>query len=191
MSLADAPRIEFRSRAALRDWLEIHHGQRESVWAVTYKKSHPDYLEFGQVVEELMCWGWVDSSVRRVDEDRHMHLISPRKENSAWSGTNKAIVRRMRESGQMTPAGEAKIAAAKANGMWEFLDDVERLERPADLDAALSKKLLDGWEAYPASVRRAALEWIKLAKTQSTRDKRIADIAASLKVGLRPTPFRG
>lgn len=190
MSLADAPRIEFRTRAELRDWLARHHEQDESVWAVTYKKSHPDYLEFGQVLEELMCWGWVDSSVRRVDESRHMHLISPRKETSAWSGTNKAIVRRMRESGQMTPAGEAKIAAAKANGMWGFLDDVERLERPADLDAALAGKLLDGWQAYPASIRRAALEWIKLAKTQATRDKRIADIASSLEAGLRPTPFR-
>jgi len=65
------------------------------------------------------------------------HLISPRRETSAWSAVNKEIVARMREAGRMQPAGEARIAAALANGMWTFLDDVERLEVPDDLGAAL------------------------------------------------------
>jgi uncharacterized protein YdeI (YjbR/CyaY-like superfamily) len=186
----DAPRIEFRTRPALRDWLARHHADSGSVWCVTFKKHHPDCLPFGEVVEELMCWGWVDSSVRGVDDDRMMHLISPRKNSSAWSAVNKAIVERMRAAGQMMPAGEAKIAAATANGMWEFLDDVERLERPADLEAALTGDLLAGWEAYPRSVKRGTLEWIKQAKTPPTRAKRIADVAASLAEGLRPSPFR-
>lgn len=118
-----------------------------------------------------------------------MHLISPRKDGSAWSAVNKKIVARMRASGQMTPAGEAKIAVAEANGMWGFLDDVERLERPEDLDAALGD-LVAGWEAWPRSVKRGTLEWIKQAKTQATRDKRIADVVESLRKGLRPSPFR-
>lgn len=185
----DAPRIEFPTRAVLRDWLAEHHATSGSVWAVTYKKHHPDYLPFGQVVEELICWGWIDSSVRGVDEDRMMHLISPRKDGSAWSAVNKEIVARMRASGQMTPAGEAKIAVAEANGMWGFLDDVERLERPSDLDAALGDQVA-GWEAWPRSVKRGTLEWIKQAKTQATRDKRIADVVESLRKGVRPSPFR-
>ncbi len=185
----DSPRIEFATRAALRAWLEDNHASSASVWAVTFKKHHPSYLPFGEVVEELICWGWIDSSVRSVDDDRMMHLISPRKETSAWSAVNKEIVGRMRGSGQMTAAGEAKIAAAEANGMWAFLDDVERLEKPADLDAALGA-LATGWEAYPRSVKRGTLEWIKLAKTEPTRAKRIADVVRSLKEGQRPSPFR-
>lgn len=186
----DAPRIEFTSRAALRDWLAANHADSGSVWAVTYKKHHAHYLAFGEVVEELMCWGWVDSSVRGVDADRMMHLISPRKESSAWSAVNKDIVARMRASGQMTPAGEAKIAAAEANGMWAFLDDVERLERPDDLEVALGPARIDAWEAYPRSVKRGTLEWIKTAKTEPTRAKRIADVVESIDAGLRPSPFR-
>lgn len=185
-----AAQIEVRTRADLRGWLEKNHDTSGSVWCVTYKKHHADYLPFGEVVEELICWGWIDSMVRGVDADRMMHLISPRKETSAWSAVNKEFVRRMRESGQMTDAGEARIAVAKANGMWTYLDDVERLERPADLDAALTPALLDGWEAYPRSIKRGTLEWIKLAKTPSTREKRIADVADALARGLRPSPFR-
>ncbi|NND21641.1 MAG: hypothetical protein HKO14_06090, partial [Silicimonas sp.] len=114
MAAAEAGHIEARTLDDLRDWLARHHDSAGSVWLVTFKKAHPDYLLFGDVVEELMCWGWVDSSVRRVDEMRMKHLISPRKETSAWSAVNKAIIRRMRETGRMQPAGEAKVAAAKA-----------------------------------------------------------------------------
>lgn len=185
-----AARIEFRSRAALRDWLAEHHATSGSVWCVTFKKHHADYLPFGEVVEELICWGWIDSSVRGVDADRMMHLISPRSDGSAWSAVNKEIVTRMREEGRMTPAGETKIAAAEANGMWGFLDDVERLERPADLETALGAGLLPVWESWPRSVKRGTLEWIKQAKTEATRAKRIADVAASAAGGLRPSPFR-
>ncbi|MEL6516384.1 MAG: YdeI/OmpD-associated family protein [Pseudomonadota bacterium] len=185
----DAPKIQFPTRASLRDWLAANHTTSGSVWAVTYKKHHPDYLPFGEVVEELICWGWIDSSVRGVDDDCMMHLISPRKDGSAWSAVNKDIVARMRASGQMTPAGEAKIAVAEANGMWTFLDDVERLERPADLDTALGD-LVAGWEDWPRSVKRGTLEWIKQAKTPPTREKRIADVVDSLRTGQRPSPFR-
>ncbi|MEO0991888.1 MAG: YdeI/OmpD-associated family protein, partial [Pseudomonadota bacterium] len=167
--------VTVTSIAALRDWLSRHHADHPSVWLVTFKKHHPEYLEFGQVVEELMCWGWVDSSVRKLDADRMMHLISPRKESSAWSAVNKDIVARMRAAGRMQPAGEARVAAAETNGMWAFLDDVERLERPDDLEAALTPDALEVWEAYPRSVKRGTLEWITQANTAPTRAKRIAE----------------
>ena len=89
----------------------------------------------------------------------------------------------------MTPAGEALITAAQANGMWNFLDDVERLEVPDDLHAALSGAM-EVWAGYPRSVKRGTLEWIKTAKRPDTRAKRIADVANSAANGLRPTPFR-
>ena len=141
-------------------------------------------------VEELLCWGWIDSVTRALDADRSMILIAPRRVTSAWSAINKAHVDRARASGAMTPAGEAKVAAAVANGQWTFLDDVERLEMPPDLAAALESGGRAAWDAYPRSVKRGCLEWIKTAKTASTRASRIAEVAKDAASGLRPRLFR-
>ena len=184
MSVEDLPQVEVRSVGELHDWLAGHRGTSGSVWLVTYKQSHSDYLPFGEVVEELLCWGWVDSAVRRVDEARMKHLISPRKETSAWSGINKGIVERMRAAGRMEPSGEAKVAAARANGMWEFLDDVERVVVPDDLAEALGSHR-DTWEGWSRSVRRAWLEQIKLAKVEATRARRIAKCADAVSKNLK------
>ena len=184
MTSAEAPHFEVRSIAELRGWLANNHNTTNSIWLVTFIKGHPGHLPFGHVVEELMCWGWVDSSVRRLDEARMKHLISPRKETSAWSAVNKGIVERMRAAGRMQPSGEAKITAAKANGMWGFLDDVERLEVPDDLAEALGAAR-KAWESWNRSVRRAWLEKIKRAKTDATRAKRIAECAEAARSNAR------
>ncbi len=182
--------VTVRSRADLRKWLTNNHESKAgNVWLATYKKHHPDYLPWLEAVEELLCWGWVDAQVAALDADRMKHRIAPRKETSAWSAVNKEIVLRMRATGQMTPAGEAKIAAAEANGMWGFLDDVERLEVPDDLAQALGKAR-ETWDAYPRSVKRGTLEWIKMAKTAPTRARRIDDVSQSAGEGLRPSIFR-
>ncbi len=185
-----AERVEIKGRADLRAWLEAHHHQTGSVWLVIWKKHTDHYLSMGVIIEELLCWGWVDSRTRSVDADRSSVLIAPRSPKSAWSAVNKAKVEAARASGAMTPAGEAAVAAAKATGMWGFLDDVERLERPADLQAALGAHEAE-WEAWPRSVRRATLAWIKTARTAPTRAKRIAEAAAAAREGRRPAPFAG
>ena len=184
-----APKVEVRSRAELRAWLETNHAASGSVWLVTWKKHTDHYLAYGDLIEELLCWGWIDSQTRGVDADRTSVLIAPRNPKSAWSAINKEKVAAARAAGRMTPAGEALIAAAEASGMWTFLDDVERLERPADLDQALGE-MRAGWEAYPRSVKRGTLEWIKTAKAEGTRAKRIAAVVESLAEGQRPPPFR-
>lgn len=191
MTAKDAPILTIRSRADLRTWLAANHATHGSVWLATYKKHHPDYLAYEPVVEELLCWGWIDSVTRTLDADLSMILISRRNPKSAWSAINKAHVLRARASGAMTAAGEALIATAQANGMWAFLDDVERLEVPPDLATALE---LSGttvfWTALPRSIKRGTLEWLKTAKTLETREKRIADITGSAAQNLRPSPFR-
>ena len=189
MDIGKFGEVEVRSRADLRAWLSESHDKSTSVWLVTWKKHTDHYVPFGELVEELLCWGWVDSRTRGVDADRSSVLIAPRNPKSAWSAVNKAKVEAARAAGAMTPAGEALIAAAQAGGMWNFLDDVERLERPGDLEAALGMAGLDAWDAWPRSVRRGALEWIKTAKTEPTREKRIAEVAAAAREGRRPAPF--
>jgi uncharacterized protein YdeI (YjbR/CyaY-like superfamily) len=181
--------VVVESRAALRRWLAAHHSTSPGVWIATYKAHHPAYLPWAEAVEELVCWGWIDGQVAGLDADRMRHRCAARNPRSAWSAVNKEIVVRMRAAGRMTPAGEALVRAAEANGMWGFLDDVERLEVPADLAEALGA-LRPVWDLWPRSVRRGTLEWIKTAKTGVTRARRVADVVESAAEGLRPSPFR-
>ncbi|MGL6209541.1 MAG: YdeI/OmpD-associated family protein [Paracoccaceae bacterium] len=185
----DAPVLTVRSRPQLREWLVVNHATASTVWLASYKRHHPDYLAYEPIVEELLCWGWIDSVTRALDADRSMILIAPRRVTSGWSAINKRHVERARASGAMTPAGEAKIAAAVANGMWDFLNDVDALLAPDDLIVALGVAVA-GWEAYPKSVKRGTLEWIKTARTAPTREARIAEVVASAAQGQRPKPFR-
>ena len=183
------PLVTVRSRDALRDWLRDHHGQAEAVHLATYKRHHPDHLPWPEAVEELLCWGWIDAVPVKVDADRSAHLVAPRKPGSAWSAVNKRLVEAGRAAGAMTPAGEAAVAAARANGMWSFLDDVEAGIVPDDLATALGPHR-PAWDGWPRSVTRGTLEWIKTAKTAPTREARIADVADAAARGLRPSPFR-
>jgi uncharacterized protein YdeI (YjbR/CyaY-like superfamily) len=142
----DFPRVEITRRAQLRDWLAAHHSTSSSVWLVRWKKAHPKkHVPYDAVVEEALCFGWVDGLPRKLDADRSMLLLSPRKPGSAWSAANKARVARLQATGMMHAAGLAVISAAQADGSWSFLDDVERLEVPDDLAAALA--------AFPAAAK--------------------------------------
>jgi len=186
---ADLPRIEVRSRAELRAWLAENHASSGPVRMITWKKHTPHYLAWGSSVSELLCWGWIDSTAHKVDDDRTSHWIGPRKATSIWSAVNKRKVAEERAAGRMMPAGEAAIAVSQENGMWAFLDDIDRLEVPADLASAIGDRATE-WEAYPASSRRAALYWIKTAKTAATRKRRIDDVIQSMEDGLPPPPVR-
>jgi uncharacterized protein YdeI (YjbR/CyaY-like superfamily) len=192
MAAADnAPIITVRSRAELRDWLSAHHADPGPVWLAAYRKHHPNYMSPEDGTEELLCWGWINSTPRALDDDRSMILIAPRNPTSAWSAVNKTLVDKARATGAMTPAGEAKIAIAVANGMWDFLNDVDALIDPPDLTKALAATGTAAfWSAQPRSIRRGTLEWIKTAKSAETRAKRIRDVTDSAAEGLRPSPFR-
>ena len=191
MQVMPETEIEVKSRAGLRGWLARNHATSGTVWLVIYKKHTDHYVPFGDLVSELLCWGWVDSVTRKVDDDRSACRISPRNPRSAWSAVNKAKVEEARAAGLMQPAGEAVIARAQANGMWEFLDDVEAGIVPDDLAQALAENGAEaGWQGYPPSVLRGTLEWIKTAKTPATRSKRIDDVVRHAGKGLRPSPFQ-
>ena len=186
--VAEAPRIEVRSRDELRDWFAENHAGHGTAWLVTGRKGSPHHLPWPEIVRELICWGWVDSLPRALDAERTMLRISPRSPRSAWSGVNKAHAEAARAEGRMTPAGEAAIAAAEESGLWSFLDDVERLEVPEDLARALGS-VRPAWDAYPDSVKRGVLEWIKTARRVATRERRVAEVARAAVAGERPAPF--
>lgn len=175
----DRARVEIDSRETWRRWLKKYHGQSESIWLVVWKKGDARHVPYGDIVEEALCFGWVDSLPRKLDAERSMLLVSPRRTGSAWSKLNKQRAERMIAAGLMTPAGLARIAEAKKDGLWSKLDSVEALEIPADLAAAFDahRPAAKYWEAFPRSVKRGILEWIAQAKRPETRARRIAETA--------------
>lgn len=181
-------RVEIESRSAWRRWLTKNHTRGESIWLVTFKKhAGARHVPYGDVVEEALCFGWIDSVPRKLDAERSMVLLSPRNAGSPWSNLNKERVARLIAGGLMTPAGQAKIDAAKADGSWTKIDSIQTLEPPKDLLSALTRnaKARVAFEGFSPSSRKAMLQWLLGAKTDATRQRRIGEIVRLAALGLR------
>jgi len=178
-ALDDAPLVHADDRATWRAWLEANHASVAGAWLVTWRKGHGPVLDYGEAVEEALCYGWVDSTGGRVDERRGKLYFAPRRDRSEWSASNKERVERLIAAGLMRPAGLAAIERAKANGMWTALDEVEKGTIPDDLAAALAAHppAAERFAAFPWSARRALLLWISQAKKPETRATRILETA--------------
>lgn len=182
-----------KTRTEWRDWLQANHTRDEGVWLIRYKKSAGvPTLPVDDAVEEALCFGWIDSLPRTLDDDRTMLYFAPRKLGSNWSALNKKRVKEMIEADLMTPAGMEKIDAAKADGSWAALDTVEALEIPDDLATAFNDypHSRENFEAFPRSVRRGILEWILNAKRDATRQKRIEETARLAAENIRANQWR-
>lgn len=168
------------TRAEWRAWLEQNHARGAGVWLISAKKgSDQPRVAYDEAVEEALCFGWIDSKPRALDDQRSMLWFAPRKPRTGWSRLNKQRVERLIAAGQMTPAGMAKVAAARQDGSWSALDAVEALEIPPDLASALAAypAAQAHFDAFPRSAKRGILEWIAAAKTPATRAKRVAETA--------------
>jgi uncharacterized protein YdeI (YjbR/CyaY-like superfamily) len=175
-------------RAAWRAWLEANHTNRRGVWLVYYKKeSGKPRVAYDDAVEEALCFGWVDSVPNRIDEDRFRQLFSPRSVKSPWSALNKRRVEQLIAQGRMTPAGLAKIEAAKANGMWDAYDAIEALTVPDDLRAALDAvpAAATHFDGFSPSSKKNILWWIESARKPETRARRIAETVEKAAHGLK------
>ena len=176
---SELARVEVNSRLEWRRWLEKHHEQPQGVWLVTYKKAADlqRYVPYDTIVEEALCFGWIDSLPRALDRARSMRLVAPRNAKSAWSKVNKARVARLIAEKRMAPAGLRAVERAKKDGSWARLDAVESLTIPPDLAASLARQrqTADFFEAFPRSSKRLILEWISNARKPETRAKRIAE----------------
>lgn len=169
------------TRAAWRRWLVRHHTRDRGVWYVAYKKaSGKARMSYEDMVEEALCFGWIDGQARALDAERSMLWLSPRKPRSVWSLPNKLRVERVLAAGLMRLAGQAAVDRAKANGSWNALDSIDALEIPDDFAHALAalSKAREHFDAFPKSAKRAMLEWIRQAKRPETRARRVVDAAA-------------
>ena len=181
------------SRKEWRQWLMKNHVSSQSVWLLQYKqKSAKPSLSWSDSVEEALCFGWIDSTRKTIDEESFIQFFTKRKPTSNWSKINKTKVERLIQEGQMTEAGFKSIEVAKKNGSWYILDEVEELIVPNDLKQAF--RAYAGSEEFYSSLSKSArkmlLHWIYTAKRPETRQRRIAEIAELAAQKLKPKQFR-
>ncbi len=191
MAAADRPLVHPRTRAEWRAWLAEHHASSTGCWLVRWRsEADGESVAYDDAVEEALCFGWIDSQVRTIDAQRSAMLMTPRKRGSGWARTNKVRLERLEVQGLLAPAGIAMVEAAKADGSWTLLDEVEDLIVPADLQAALASAAgaQAAWDGFPPGARKAMLTWVVMAKTPATRERRVLEIAARAAEGERAGP---
>ena len=184
----EAEELHLTPAAEWRAWLADNGDRAEGVWLVSYKqRTGKPAIAYEDAVCEALCFGWIDSTYRSLDDERGALWWSPRRKGSLWARTNKARVERLEAEGRMTDAGRAAIERAKADGSWAVLEPVEDLIVPDDLAAAFKAHpgAAKHWSSFSPTAQRAYLLWIYTAKREATRAKRVSETAERVALGKR------
>ena len=192
-----APKNDFetfypKTKKDWRKWLQKNHSSKQFIWIIQYKKSAgKPTITWSEAVDEALCFGWIDSIRKTIDDEKFIQFFSRRKPNGTWSKINKIKIEQLIEKGLMAKAGHESIEAAKLNGSWTILDEVEELVIPKDLQKAF--KIIPGSKTFfmslSKSVRKMMLQWVVLAKRPETRQNRINEIAFHAGQKQKPKPF--
>ena len=178
------------NRKDWRNWLENNHNKEKLIWLIYYKKhTARKRIAYDDAVEEAICFGWIDSTIRRIDEETYMQKYMPRKKNSKWSEINKKRAKKMIADEQMTEFGMQKINEAKQNGNWgNAYGSKEKQEVPEDLLKALSKNKvsLGNFLDFAPSYKNSYIYWINDAKKEETRIRRILKVVERASENLKP-----
>ncbi len=175
-----------------REWLMENHNSKQSIWLIQYKKSsNKPTVSWSEVVDEALCFGWIDSTRKSRDEDSYIQFFTKRKPNSVWSKINKEKIKRLNDEGLMTSAGLKCVEIAKQNGSWTILDCVEELIIPDDLEQAFiqfpaSKEYYLG---LSNSLKKTILYRLVMAKREETRQKRIKEFLEDALQNKNPKSF--
>lgn len=195
MSAPDYKTTHPKTRKAWRQWLQKNHAASPGIWLIYYKKeSGKTRVRYDEAVEEALCFGWIDSLPRKLDEDRTMLKFTPRKLKSVWSRLNKTRIEKLIKEGLMMETGLAKIEQAKKNGSWDILtasdNAAENNQLPEELEKALvkNKKALENFLKFSKSIRRQFLYWIDSAKRPETKDARIKQTVLMAAAKKKPGP---
>ena len=177
--------IYFQNRERWREWLEKNHNHSGGIFLIYYKK-HTDKqsIPYNDAVEEALCFGWIDSIVKRIDDERYMQKFTPRNPKSLWSETNKKRVKNMIEQGKMTEAGSIKIKKAKENGKWFEANDVKKefvlSEEFLEL-LSVDTKAKKSFDKQSPSQKKNYIQWIMSAKKPETQKRRLLKMIGILK----------
>ncbi len=182
-----------KSEAEWRTWLMKNYNKKAAIWLVFYKnEKKTDSINYEKALEKAICFGWIDSIIKRIDEISYVRKFTPRKPTSNWSVSNKAKVQKLISNGMMTEAGLSTVAAAKKSGLWD-IDNRPAVptEEPQEFVEALSKndKARKEFDKLAPSHKKQYIWWISEAKKEETKVKRIQEAIALLenarKLGLK------
>jgi len=179
--------VYVKTRKEWRDWLKLHHDKSDGIWLVFFKKqTGKPSLEYDEAVEEALCFGWIDSIIKKIDDEKYLRKLTPRKDGSQWSELNKKRVAKLEKQGLMMEAGIAKVKVVKSSGLWDTQDRPRlSLQIPGEFRSALAKnrKAMIFFDQLAPSYKRNFIGWIAAAKRQETKAKRISEAIALLERG--------
>jgi uncharacterized protein YdeI (YjbR/CyaY-like superfamily) len=181
-----------KNRKEWREWLQENHDKKQSVWLIyNKKKSNVPTLIYSEAVDEALCFGWIDSKAKPIDQHTFMQFFSKRKEKSVWSKVNKEKIERLAKEGLITKAGYEIIETAKQNGSWSILDQAEALIIPDELEIEfqIRPNAKEYFLSLSRSDKRNILQWLVLAKRKETREKRITEIVELAEKKQKPKQF--
>lgn len=163
------------SRKAWRTWLKKHHAKKKEIWLIYYKKhTGKPRIPYDDAVKEALCFGWIDSTLQRMDEEKYTQKFTPRRRGSVWSQLNIKRAQKMIKEKRMTKAG---LIHFKNAGKKKSRSVITRRQHgvPADLKTALTKrkKALENFNNFAPSYRKMYVLWVLDAKRAETREKRI------------------
>jgi uncharacterized protein YdeI (YjbR/CyaY-like superfamily) len=193
MSRQEVEEFYPETKQHLRKWLQKNHLSKDAVWLIFYKKhTGKPSVAWTDAVDEALCFGWIDSKGETIDKDTFRQYFCKRKPTSTWSKINKQKIESLTAKGLMTEAGFKVIDIAKQNGSWTILDDAEELVIPPELQKALEEfeNSKDYFSSLSKSKKKVLLYWIALAKTETTRQNRILEIAENASQKQQPKQFR-
>jgi len=171
-----------RNRDEWHEWLKENHETSPGIWVIFYKKnSGKPVVSYDDAVEEALSFGWIDSKANSLDDERYLQVFTPRKPGSNWSKLNKDRVLKLTKQGRMQPAGLKKVEAAKKDGSWTFLNNIDALIMPEDfkLEIEINVVAAKNYQAFSDSIKKQILYWIATAKREDTRKRRIRKIIKS------------
>ncbi len=178
--------IFFESAAEWRAWLEEHHETASEVWVGMWRKAAGRGMTWSEAVDEALCFGWIDSVAKRVDDERRMQRFTPRKPTSNWSLVNVNKVEQLRADGRMRPPGEAAFARRRADktGIYSFEQRADAALTPEqEAQFRAHPDAWAYWEARPPGYRRQATWWVVSAKREETRARRLATLIEDCAAG--------
>jgi len=172
-------KLHVTNRDDWRAWLRKNHDTEKEVWLIHYKRhTGKPRIPYDDAVEEALCFGWIDSLVKKIDDEKFARKFTPRKDKSKWSEANKKRATKMIKEGKMKKAGLAKIREARNNGEWFRTAPVKKEpEIPAYIRKAFAanEKALDNFNNLANSYKRQLVGWITSAKKEETRKRRLTE----------------
>jgi len=188
--MKDLEFIHFKNRAEFRNWQQYHHATSPGIWMIFYRKNlNVECIEYNDALEEALCFGWIDSIIKKLDDNRYARKFTPRKNTTKWSEVNKKKIAELIKNGKMTQAGLDKIDISIKSGLVNKENTqperkkVKEIETPDFIvqEFAKNEPALQNFSNLAPTYKRHYVLWITGAKREETVTARIKESIVLLK----------